>query len=206
MSRLDRITRRHRTPAGATLIREGDPMTFACNITSGTVRLSRLLHDGRRQVMGFLFPGDFIGLTRRNRFVFSAEAITDTDCCNFALEDLETLSKDNPRLQRKLYEMACSELDAAQEQMLLLGRKSALERVASFLLEVRQRQLQQGDDEDCIILPMTRGDIADYLGLTLETVSRSFSRLRQEQVIEICETYRVDLLDCPRLQDLSGNS
>lgn len=182
-------------------------MTFACNITSGTVRLSRLLHDGRRQVMGFLFPGDFIGLTRRDSFAFSAEAITDTDSCNFALEDLDTLSGDNPRLQRKLYEMACSELDAAQEQMLLLGRKSALERVASFLLEVRQRQLQQKDkdDEDCITLPMTRGDIADYLGLTLETVSRSFSRLRQEQVIEIRETYRVDLLDCQRLQELSGN-
>lgn len=181
-------------------------MTFACNITSGTVRLSRLLHDGRRQVMGFLFPGDFIGLTRRDSFAFSAEAITDTDSCNFALDDLDTLSEDNPRLQRKLYEMACSELDAAQEQMLLLGRKSALERVASFLLEVRQRQLRQGDDESRITLSMTRGDIADYLGLTLETVSRSFSRLRQEKVIEIRETYRVALLDCRRLQELSGNA
>ncbi|WP_022728667.1 helix-turn-helix domain-containing protein [Fodinicurvata sediminis] len=206
LSRLDSITRRHHTPAGATLVREGTPITFAYNITEGAVRLSRLLQDGRRQVMGFLFTGDFIGLTRRNSFTFSAEAITATDSCSFALDDLEKLSDDNPHLRQRLYEMACGELDAAQEQMLLLGRKTAQERVASFLLDVRQRQLRHDSDESCITLPMTRGDIADYLGLTLETVSRSFSRLRQEQIIEVRETYRVALLDFTRLQALSGSS
>ncbi|MFC4352604.1 helix-turn-helix domain-containing protein [Fodinicurvata halophila] len=203
---LDRIARRQHGPAGATMIHDGAPMNFACNITRGAVRLSRLMSDGRRQVTGFLFPGDFLGLTRRQNFPFNVEAITETEYCLFGLNELDTLARDYPDLRQQLLEMACRELDSAQDQMLLLGRKSALERVSSFLLDVFRRQNRWQGTDNIVTLHMPRGDIADYLGLTIETVSRTLTRLRQDRIIDIRETYSVEILTPQGLQELTGNS
>jgi CRP/FNR family transcriptional regulator len=143
------------------------------------------LPDGRRQVTGFLFQGDFLGLAFDGSYTYSAEALTDATVCRFARRQFENFVDDHPDVERRLRAMASNELAAAQDQMVLLGRKTALERVASFLLGLIRRQEQLGRDGKAIRLTMTRNDIADYLGLTTETVSRTLTGLRHQGVIEL---------------------
>jgi CRP/FNR family transcriptional regulator len=174
---------------------EGDPADHVFNVTTGAVKLYKLLADGRRQITGFLFRGDFLGLALNTSYAFSAEAIAETRLCRFPRRDLESLMDQYPKLERRLFAMANTELSAAQDQMLLLGRKSAKERVASFLIKLSERAEQRGDKPDPIPLPMTRNEIADFLGLTTETVSRTFTDLRKTKVIALPEPSTVRLLD-----------
>jgi CRP/FNR family transcriptional regulator len=192
--------------AGSTIIHEGDAADSVFTISSGVVRQTRLLSDGRRQIMGFLFTGDFIGMTRKASYGYGAEAITDVDLCRFARRDIDALAEKFPKLRARLLDIAYDGIDAAQGQMLLLGRKTATERVATFLLDVLERQSRTEPGNATITLRMTRGDIADYLGLTIETVSRAFSRLKQAKVIAVKDVYQVAILDLPRLVSLSGDS
>lgn len=182
-------------PAGATFIEEGQPATAFFNVTRGTARLFKLLADGRRQITGFAHVGHLLGLAVSDTFAFSAEAIEPVQLCRFSRPRLRALLDDFPAMEKRLLEVAANELVAAQEQMLLLGRKTARERVASFLLmqsrqvQSRQGQSRQGGVSEAlpgwIPVPMTRSDIADYLGLTIETVSRTLTRFRAEGLIEI---------------------
>lgn len=189
---------------GRCFIAEGEPADNFYNITSGTAKIYKLLPDGRRQITGFATRGDFLGLAVSQNYAFSAEAIESLRYCRFSRQGLRTVLSDFPEMERRLLTVASNELVAAQEQMLLLGRKTARERLASFLLSLA---LKQGDCPHQsgvrVHLPMTRGDIADYLGLTIETVSRNFTRLKNEGLIALQSTDAVTLNDRDGLVQLA---
>ncbi len=185
------------------LFHEGDDADHVYNITSGSLSLSKSLSDGRRQIIGFLGPGDFLGLNSRKAYTLSAEALTETRVCRFPRQPFQKLVSDTPMLEHKLLALAESELAIAQEQILLLGRKTAMERIASFLLLQSERAKARGMPDNPIMLPMTRSEVADYLGLTIETVSRSFTKLRNLDVIGLLAADRVQIKQPERLKALS---
>ena len=193
-----------RRPAGDALFSEGDKADTVYEVMSGMVRLYKLLPDGRRQVTGFLTAGQLLGLAPEGACVFSAEAITEVSVVTYPRDAFERLIDEVPGFARRLLAVTSHELRAAQDQMVLLGRKTAAEKLASFLLLIGVRQ-SAGQDE--IDVPMTRGDIADYLGLTVETVSRTMTRLRQDGLIALPTPARVVVLDRESLENLaSGES
>lgn len=194
-------TVRHK--AGATIFFEGDPADSVYTLTSGTLRLSKLLPDGRRQIAGFIFPGDFLGLTMEDEHAFTAEAIADAELCRFPRRRFDGFLDEHPHLERRLYTLAAHELAAARQQVVLLGRKTAAERVISFLLMLGSRCRKDGGVADEVHLPMSRSDIADYLGLRIETVSRELSALKAARLIQLTDTHTVRLLDPERLEELA---
>lgn len=185
LGRLDALAEHLNLGAGDSLTRAGDPALHVFNITSGSVRVYKLLSDGRRQITGFLFAGDFLGLATGDTYVFSAEAIEPVTACRFRKSDYRTLIRETPALETTLLDRATHELVAAQNQMVLLGRKTALERVSTFLLDMPAHDPARRDPTETIRLPMTRTEIADYLGLSIETVSRVFTRLKTRGVIRL---------------------
>ncbi len=170
---------------GTNFITEGQPATAFFNITSGTAKLYKMLPDGRRQITGFVGVGHFLGLAVSDTYAFSAEAIDPVRYCRFSRTKLRALLNDFPAMEKSLLQFASNELVAAQEQMLLLGRKTARERVATFLLAQARQGVVCRMPRMRFALPMTRGDIADYVGMTIETVSRTLTKLRAEGLIEI---------------------
>jgi CRP/FNR family transcriptional regulator len=190
LARLAALTQTITVPAGRSFIEEGEPAEHFFNITAGTAKLFKLLPDGRRQITGFAGVGHFLGLAVSTTYAFGAEAIEPMRICRFSRPRLRALLEDFPALERRLLEVAANELVVAQEQMLLLGRKTARERLASFLIARADSQsllpasCARAGRASVVWLPMTRSDIADYLGLTIETVSRTFTRLRSERLVE----------------------
>jgi len=191
-------------PSGKLLFDEGDKAEHVYNVTRGTIRLFKALPDGRRQITGFLLPGDFLGLSARDGYAYSAEAVNDTELCRFPIRDLKHLFDRFPKLEARLLEVTGDELAAAQDQMLLLGRKTPVEKICSFLLNLSRRAERWSQPTSPVVLPMSRGDIADYLGLTVETVSRTFTKLKGEGAIELPESSRVILADIERLEELAA--
>lgn len=185
------------------LFQEGDSADNVYNITSGSVSISKSMADGRRQITGFLGPGDFLGLNTRNTYTVSAEALIETRVCRFSRQSFQKLLADTPSLEHRLLAVAETELATAQEQILLLGRKTAMERIASFLLLQSERIKARGLPATPISLPMTRAEVADYLGLTIETVSRCFTKLRKLEVIGLPASDRVQIKQPERLKALS---
>lgn len=185
LGRLDALAEHIALSPGDTLIRADDVAAHVFNITSGSVRVYKLLSDGRRQITGFLFAGDFLGLATGESYVFSAEAIEPSTVCRFRKADYRNLIRETPALETALLDRAHHELAAAQNQMLLLGRKTALERVATFLLDLPAHDPARRGPANHVRLPMTRAEIADYLGLTIETVSRVFTRLKTQGVVRL---------------------
>jgi len=185
LQRLDALAEHMVLNAGDTLTRADDPARHVFNITSGSVRVYRLLSDGRRQITGFLFAGDFLGMATGDTYVFSAEAIEPVTACRFRKSDYRALIRETPALETALLDRANHELAAAQNQMLLLGRKTALERVSTFLLDLPDHDPARPGPEGHVHLPMTRAEIADYLGLTIETVSRILTRLKTQGVVRL---------------------
>jgi CRP/FNR family transcriptional regulator len=163
-----------------------------------------MLADGRRQITGFLYPGDFLGLALTARYVYFAEAITPSALCRFRRDKLEELCEKHPEFEKRLLENASHELIAAQDQMVLLGQQGARERVATFLLMMSRRAAQRGGDRNSIMLPMRRYDIADYLGLSTETVSRTMSDFKRDGIVELPDSNDVKLLDPSALEEISG--
>jgi CRP/FNR family transcriptional regulator len=206
LHRLDAIVTHIHLDIGETLFYEGDEAGHVFTVASGTLRLHKMLPDGRRQITGFVLPGDFLGLSGRDGFSYTAEAVTEAGICRFPRRDLEALFDEFPKLEKELLWKARDELVAAQEQMLLLGRKMPAEKIASFLLGLSRRAERWEMPCDPVLLPMSRGDIADYLGLTVETVSRTFTRLKSEGVIELPEAHRVMLSKRERLEELAEGS
>ncbi len=190
--------------AGAPLFDEGEAAGNVYNVTSGTIKVYKLLPDGRRQVTGFLFAGDFLGLAKQDTYAFSAEAVTPCLLCRFPRHKLEDLMQRLPKIEQRLLGIASNELAAAQEQMLLLGRKTAREKIASFLLMLAKRAKQRGLADNPVSVPMSRTDIGDYLGLTTETVSRTFTQLKQEGIIQLLPNHQVDLADKEALEEIAG--
>lgn len=183
LSRLCSIISTANVEAGGTVISEGEPANDLFNVVRGSVKLYKLLPNGRRQVTGFLFAGDFLGIALNDTYAYSAEAIEPLQLCRFPRRRLEALLAEMPKLERKLLGTTAHELAAAQDQMVLLGRKTARERVATFLVALSKRALRHGRSGESLEVPMSRTDIADYLGLTTETVSRNVTRLRRARLI-----------------------
>ena len=189
---------------GQALFHEGDPATRVFTLTRGTLKLYKLLADGRRQVTGFLHPGDFLGISVDDEHAFSAEALEDSQLCWFPRARFDDFVEDQPKMERELYRMAAHELAAAQQQFVLLGRKTASERLASFLLLLADRtSAAEGKKSAMVRLPMSRSDIADYLGLTKETVSRVISSLKRDRIIRLESLEMIRILDRGGLEQLS---
>lgn len=182
---------------GEPLFHEGDPAHNVFTLTSGHLRLSRLLADGRRQVIGFLVPGDFLGLAFRETYVATAEALDAVTLCTFPRVAFERFLERHPHFERELLARARSELAAAQEQMLVLGRKTARERLATFLIRLAGRAGTESGGP--LHLFMSRADIADYLGLTVETVSRTLGTFRREGLVHLEGRSTVHIPDPARL-------
>jgi CRP/FNR family transcriptional regulator len=191
-------------PAGHGFFSEGEPADYVYILVSGSVRMSKLLSDGRRQVTGFLTDGDILGFEYRDQHSYSAEALSEVEVCRFDAEEFEALRQRFQGLEHCLLSRISADLVQAQEQMLLLGRKTPLEKLASFLLRLRKRQRALNSGSQMVRLPMTRADIADYLGLTIETVSRSFTFLRKAGVIDLPEPSLVRIRDRERLEKMAA--
>ena len=169
-----------------TIFREGDTAQHLYEITVGAVKLYKLLSDGRRQIIAFLFPGDFFGLSYNGTYAYTAEAMLPVMVCRFPKRQLDSLFQEIPSLEKKLLGATAQELAAAHDQMLLLGRKTAREKVASFLVMLWDRLCGDSRERHQVInLPMSRSDIADFLGLTIETVSRTLTGFRREGLIAL---------------------
>ncbi|WP_321395144.1 cyclic nucleotide-binding domain-containing protein [Emcibacter sp.] len=186
------------------LCAEGDPAEHLYNIRAGTVRLSKMLPDGRRQITGFLFPGDFFGLACKDIYSYTAEAVTPVETCRFPRKKITEKFRELPNLGERVFDMTTTELQSAHDQMLLLGRKTAREKLCSFLLYMAEKTAALGGHpENHAYLPMSRSDVADYLGLTVETVSRQFTKLAQSGLIRLEGAHHVILLDREAIHDLA---
>lgn len=185
---------------------ETEPAKNVFNLTQGVVKIYKMLADGRRQVTGFLFPGDFLGLVHNESYAYSAETVIETKLCQFPRSKLEALLDELPNLEQRLLGMASHELAVAQDQMILLGRKSARERVASFLLMLSKATERQGKSGSLILIPMPRVDIADYLGLTIETVSRTMTQFNLQRLIHLMNDKQVHLVDPAALYKVAAGT
>ncbi|MCB2052752.1 MAG: Crp/Fnr family transcriptional regulator [Geminicoccaceae bacterium] len=203
LARLARMTHPRRLGPGATLIEEGEPALDVFTVVEGMLKLYKLMPDGRRQITGFMIPGDFVGLSVGEAYIYSAEAVMPTTACRFRRNFFHGMMEDYPDLETRLLGIVSTELAAAQGQMLLLGRKTAKERLASFLLSLAGRlEVAAGDR---LALPMTRSDIADFLGLTIETVSRTFTVLRKEGLLARVDKAGVVVADIDALARAAGD-
>lgn len=191
---------------GDVLAREGEPARYVTTITSGTVMLSRLLADGRRQVLGFLLRGDFLGLQDTPDYPFTVEAIGRVSVCRYPNPQFRRLLGEFPDLERELLSRASDELGCARRHIVLLGRKTARERLATFLLDLAEREGKRGGAPGLVALPMTRTDIADYLGLTTETVSRVFSALKRSGAIQLLPHAMVRLVRPSELERMAESA
>jgi CRP-like cAMP-binding protein len=198
---LERIGMRRSMTRDAEIYAEGDAPDYWYKVVAGTVRLSKLLADGRRHVAEFCFPGDYFGLDITAERVFSAEAVGDVVLTRYSRKATDRLINEIPEFARHLCDMAMRELAQAQMHMLLLGRMTAPERVASFVLEMSRR----ADSKKAIEVPMSRTDIADYLGLTIETVCRILSSFKREGTIAIPNPHRIELRDLNALETVGDS-
>lgn len=190
---------------GQALVQEGDQAEYIYKVTSGALRAVRLLPDGRRYIANFLMPGDFIGLTEGDSYGHSIEAISDAGLLRYARSSFESLLDRDPRAGRRFFGVMCKELTAVQDRLLLLGRKTATERLASFLLGMADRKARasSGNGQARVELPMNRSDMADYLGLRIETVCRLLTDLKSKRIIDLPDIHSVVLLRRDELEELS---
>ena len=179
---------------------QNDPAKHLFNITEGNVKIYQLLDDGRIQIIGFLYPGDFFGSYKNNKYNYSAEAIGNLKACVFDQKILDRYLDENPILAKELLHQTSFELTLAQDRITVLGKLNAGERLARFLLNISEQRKRIGWQNNPISLPMTRQDIADYLGLTIETVSREFSNLKSSNIIKFISSKQLYLKDTNLLE------
>ena len=195
--------------AGQTIIWSGDRMDFVASVVTGIATLTQTLEDGRRQMVGLLLPSDFVGRPGRPTAAYDVTATTDLVMCCFRKKPFEDLMSRTPHIAQRLLEMTLDELDAAREWMLLLGRKTAREKIASLMAIIARRdatlKLKGSQGPLTFDLPLTREAMADYLGLTLETVSRQISALRKDDVIVLDGKRHVTVPDFNRLLAEAGD-
>ncbi|NVO26119.1 Crp/Fnr family transcriptional regulator [Donghicola sp. C2-DW-16] len=195
--------------AGQTVIWSGDQMDFVGSVVSGISTLTQTMEDGRTQMVGLLLPSDFVGRPGRDRAAYDVVAVTDMVMCCFRRKPFEAMMAKTPHIAERLLEMTLDELDAAREWMLVLGRKTAREKIASLLAIIARRDatLKMASIQGRLVfdLPLTREAMADYLGLTLETVSRQISALKRDGVIELEGKRHVTIPDMGRLLEEAGD-
>ncbi|MGI9351344.1 MAG: Crp/Fnr family transcriptional regulator [Rhizobiaceae bacterium] len=203
---LGKHTQRTAHPRDLTFKTSDDGEEMYSNILGGVIKLTKLLPDGRQQIVGLQFAPDFLGRPYSRNSDLVAESATNVRLCNFPKSVIERFMKESPEMERKLHEQHMRELDEAREWMLTLGRKTAIEKVASFLLLIvvhidPETEVVDGNME--IELPLKRSDIADFLGLTIETVSRQLTNLRKKGVIDINDRKSVEIINPGRLKKIA---
>jgi CRP/FNR family transcriptional regulator, anaerobic regulatory protein len=181
----------------------GDAKTHVYKVSSGAVCLYTFLTDGRRQIIEFAFEGDVIGLGSASAQACNAQAVISTRLQCLPIAALLRAARQDAEIALRLYEEISRELVATREHLLCVGQRGACERLATFLLVLSRRNEARGDDPEMINLPMTRIDIADFLGLTLETVSRTFSKMKRQGLFEIDQTTTIRLKDAGKLVRLA---
>lgn len=189
---------------GGEVIAQGEVAENCANIVNGVVILRKSLANGRQQIVGLQFAPDFVGHPFARESALTAEAAVETDICCFPRRLIEQLSSQAPSLEHRLHQQTLKELDEARDWIVTLGRKTALEKVASFLYIIFTRINPQQDATSEFDLPLSRADIADYLGLTIETVSRQFTKLRRDKVIQVSNIRHVCVPDLDRLINAAG--
>lgn len=206
---LDKIKYYRSFEAGQTIIWSGDKMEFVGSIVSGIATLTQAMEDGRTQMVGLLLPSDFVGRPGRDGAAYDVVATTDLVMCCFRKKPFEKMMSETPHIAQRLLQMTLDELDAAREWMLVLGRKTAREKIASLVSIIARRDASLTPDGPVgpmvFTLPLTREAMADYLGLTLETVSRQISALKRDGVIELEGKRHVTIPDMRRLMEESGD-
>lgn len=195
--------------AGQHIIWSGDRMDFVGSVVSGIATLTQTMEDGRTQMVGLLLPSDFVGRPGRNGAAYDVVATTDLVMCCFRKKPFEQMMETTPHIAQRLLQMTLDELDAAREWMLVLGRKTAREKIASLLAIIARRNatlhMNNASGELSFDLPLTREAMADYLGLTLETVSRQVSALKKDGVIVLEGKRHVIIPDLERLLEEAGD-
>lgn len=207
LSELNRISRRRICTPGEAILRADEEVDFFANIVTGAVKLTKILSDGRQQIVGLQFAPDFLGRAYRERSPYDAEAATEVELCIFPRSGFERLLNEIPDLEMRLFQDTLNELDAARDWMLLLGRKTAAEKVASFLELIARRSPMigcphaEGPNEIRFQLPLSRAEIADYLGLTIETVSRQIGKLKTAGILQLHASREVSVVDVDALKE-----
>jgi CRP/FNR family transcriptional regulator len=209
LAALNGIGRRRMLSAGESLIWEGDDSVLVANVIDGILKLSTGTEDGREQIVGVVYPADFIGRPFGATTRHSVTALTDAHVCVFARADFDRFAGEHPQLEHKLLQRTLSELDRTRSWMLLLARKSAEEKIATFLLDMSERLAQSacegsGNPLDRFDLPFSRQQIGDVLGLTIETVSRQMTRLKRDGVIDLPTRRAVEILNRAELAAIAG--
>lgn len=206
---LSAIGRRRSVAAGESLIWEDDDSLLVANVIDGVLKLTTSTEDGREQIVGVAYPSDFIGRPFSQTSRASVVALTDARVCVFSRNDFDRFAREHPELEHKLLERTLAELDRTRAWMMLLGRKTASEKIATFLIDMSDRFGEVGcaplkRPAKRFSLPFSRQQIADVLGLTIETVSRQFTKLKQDGVIDLPSRREVEVLDRAALSALAG--
>ena len=195
--------------AGQTVMWSGDRMDFVASVVSGVASLTQTMEDGRTQMVGLLLPSDFVGRPGREIATYTVTATSDLVMCCFRRKPFEQMIASTPHVAHRLLEMTLDELDAAREWMLVLGRKTAREKIASLLAIIARRDaiLSKNAESNSLVfdLPLTREAMSDYLGLTLETVSRQMSALKKDGVVVLEGKRRIQVPDMDRLMEEAGD-
>lgn len=203
---LEKISRKRIVKARKVIFHDGDESNQYFNVKSGAIKLIKTLADGQQHIVGLLYPPDFMGQCVNTHHTYSAETATDAELCSYPRGPFDIFLKTHPELERKILSMTLRELDSCRDWSLLLGRKCSYQRVAGFLIMIAKRIPKISGGESAsnrahFQLPFTRAEMADYLGLTLETVSRQFSRLKSERMICLPSSREVVI---PDIEALSG--
>lgn len=182
----------------------GEPASNLFRVVDGTLRVVQLLPDGRRHVISFLQAGDYFGLDENGEYVSTVEAVTDCSLVRYPRRQFDTLLESDAGAGWQIFRLMCRQLTTNNRMLLLLGRKTAAERMASFLVGIADRG-GQGESDAQISLPMSRGDIADHLGLTVETVSRLVTKFRQRKLIRLTSAHEMVIPDLEALREMAGD-
>jgi CRP/FNR family transcriptional regulator len=208
LTALSKHTSKSTHTPGREIVGETQPVTSYANVMRGVVKLSKMLEDGRQQVVGLKFAPDLLGRPFSQNSDVTAEAASEVETCNFPKVAFESLMKENVGLEHRVLQQTLKELDEARDWMLTLGRKTASEKVASFLYLIATHMdpeldvLETGTTQ--FTLPMNRSDIADFLGLTVETVSRQITKLRTEKIIDVVVNRQVSVPNLHALRNRCG--
>ncbi|WP_198598414.1 Crp/Fnr family transcriptional regulator [Mangrovicella endophytica] len=204
--RLSKISVRKTLKSGESVVCDEDDVISFSNVLNGVVKLSKLLPDGRQQIVGLQFAPDFLGRPFRAESHLTAEASGDVHLCSFPRAEFESMMRDNPELEHRILAQTLEQLDEARDWMMTLGRKTAREKIASYLLMIARHSAPQPPSGQgvAIDLPLSRGDMADFLGLTIETVSRQMTALRKAKVIEFDSARAVRIPSLRALERAAG--
>lgn len=209
LAMLERVKTYQTVQAGAHLASAGETLDHFASIVSGCATMSRTLEDGRRQTVGLLLPSDFIGRPGRAQSAFDVQALGEVTICRFERRAFERMVRDTPHIATRLLTMSLDELDAARDWAVVLGRMTAREKLAAFLVSLARRQAQGmggrvSGGGVTLNLPLTREELADHLGLTIETTSRQMTALRKDGLIELRQTREILISDFEALSAEAG--